>query len=68
VLKTLKNYKVKVVLSGVQPGVYDELIKSGIEQYIEKELICSHYDIAKPKAIEVLNQLKRDKKKPESGS
>ena len=61
VLKTLKNYKVKVVLSGVQPGVHAELIKSGIEQYIDKDLICPHYDIAKIKAIEKLNDLKRKK-------
>lgn len=59
VLKTLKNYKVKVVLSGVQPGVYDSLIKSGVEQYISRDLICSHYDIAKPKAIETLNEFNR---------
>ena len=59
VLKTLKNYKVKVILSGVQKGVYDELIKSDIQHYIPLEFICNHYDIAKAKAIETLNQLKK---------
>lgn len=63
VLKTLNNYKVKIVLSGVQKGVYDELIKSNIEQYIPVENICSHYDIAKPKAIELLNELENNKLK-----
>jgi sulfate permease, SulP family len=57
VLKTLKNYKVKVVLSGVQQGVYNELIKSDIEHYIPKDLICPHYDIAKVKAVESLDEI-----------
>lgn len=59
VLKTLKNYKVKIVLSGVQKGVFDELIKSDILNYIPLELICSHYDIAREKAVETLDQLKK---------
>jgi len=57
VLKTLRHYHVKVVLSGVQKGVYDELIKSDIEQYIPIDMICNHYDIARPKAIEILKTL-----------
>jgi len=57
VLKTLKHYKVKVVLSGVQKSVYDELIKSDIEHYIPLDSICNHYDIAKPKAIEILKEI-----------
>jgi SulP family sulfate permease len=57
VLKTLKHYKVQVVLSGVQPGVYDEMIKGGVEKYISKEFITPHYDIAKAKAIEALSPL-----------
>jgi SulP family sulfate permease len=56
VLKTLKHYKVQVILSGVQPGVYEEMIKGGVEQYISKEFITPHYDIAKAKAIEALKQ------------
>jgi len=59
VLKTLHNYKVQVVLSGVQPAVYDSLIDSGIEQYIPAELITPHYDIAKVRAIEVLEKMKK---------
>jgi sulfate permease, SulP family len=58
VLKTLKNYKVRIVLSGVQQGVYDTLIKSDIEHYIPVDHICPHYDIAKVKAVETLNQMK----------
>jgi SulP family sulfate permease len=57
VLKTLKQYNVKVVLSGVQKNVYDELMKSDIEKYLPAEQICSHYDIARPKAIELLKEI-----------
>jgi SulP family sulfate permease len=63
VLKTLNNFKVKIVLSGVQPGVYEELMKSDIEHYLPKDHICNHYDIAKPKAIEVLNAMEKSSKK-----
>jgi SulP family sulfate permease len=63
VLKTLNNFKVKIVLSGVQPGVYEELMKSDIEHYLPKDHICTHYDIAKPKAIEVLNAMDKQSKK-----
>ncbi|HVN58010.1 MAG TPA: SulP family inorganic anion transporter [Bacteroidales bacterium] len=59
VLKTLNHYRVKVVLSGVQQGVYDELMKSGIEKYISKEYITPHYDIAKVKAVEALDAISR---------
>ena len=38
VLKTLNNYKVKIILSGVRQGVYDTLITSDIEHYISKDL------------------------------
>jgi SulP family sulfate permease len=62
VLKTLNNFKVKIFLSGVRKEVFDELIKSDIEKYIPVENICSHYDIAKPKAIEVLNELNTKRK------
>ena len=59
VLKTLKNYKVKIILSGVRPGVYETLIEADVEHYISTDLICPHYDIAKVKAVEVLNELKK---------
>jgi SulP family sulfate permease len=59
VLKTLKNYKVKIVLSGVQPSVHETLIKSDIEHFIPKDLICPHYDIAKVKAVEALMELNK---------
>ncbi|HRW85741.1 MAG TPA: SulP family inorganic anion transporter, partial [Bacteroidales bacterium] len=51
VLKTLNHYKVKIVLSGVQPGVYDTLIKSDIENFIPRDQICSEYNLAKLKAV-----------------
>jgi SulP family sulfate permease len=54
VLKTLKNSKVQVVLSGVQQSVYDEMVKGGIEQYISKEFITADYSIAREKAISAL--------------
>jgi sulfate permease, SulP family len=63
VLKTLNNYKVKIILSGVQPGVYDALTKSDIEHYLPKDHICSHYDIAKLKAIEVLKAMEKSSKR-----
>jgi SulP family sulfate permease len=58
VLKTLKHYKVKIILSGVQQGVYDELIKANIEHYISKDNITHNYDAAKGRAIEALESLK----------
>ena len=63
VLKTLNNFKVKIVLSGVQPAVYEELIKADIEHFIPNDLICPHYDIAKVKAIEVLKAMDKPDKK-----
>lgn len=59
VLKTLNNYKVKIILSGVQPGVRETLLKSDIEHYIPIDYICPHYDIAKAKAIETLSEIKK---------
>jgi SulP family sulfate permease len=61
VLKTLKNYKVKIILSGVRQGVYDTLIEADIEHYISKDLICPHYDIAKVKAVEILSEMRKVK-------
>jgi sulfate permease, SulP family len=55
VLKTLKHYKVHVILAGVQQSVYDELIKGRVDQYISKEMITTGYDSAREKAIEALN-------------
>jgi len=59
VLKTLNHYKVKIVLSGVQPGVYDTLIKSDIENFIPRDQICSEYNLAKLKAVALLDSIKR---------
>jgi SulP family sulfate permease len=58
VLKTLRSYKVKVILSGVQQGVYNELLKSDIHHYIPKENICFDYDCAKIKAEEIFKEYK----------
>ena len=55
VLKTLKSYKVKVILSGVRQSVYDELIKSNIEHYVPIANICSTYESAKDLAEKALS-------------
>ncbi len=54
VLKTMKSYKVKVILSGLQQGVYDELVKSSIEKYIPRDNLCFDYECAKSKAEEII--------------
>lgn len=59
VLKTLKNFKVRIVLSGVQPSVYETLINSDIEHYIPRDLITPNYDIAKVKAVEALSEINK---------
>jgi SulP family sulfate permease len=56
VLKTLRSYKVRVILSGVQQGVYNEILKSNIGLYIPKENICFDYDCAKIKAEEIFKE------------
>ena len=56
VLKTLNHIKVKVTLSGGRQSVYDELIKSDIEYYISKDLICQNYETAILKAEEALKK------------
>jgi sulfate permease, SulP family len=50
VLRTLRDYKVEVVLSGVRPEVEKELIAAGIEEFIPLENICAVFDTAKRKA------------------
>lgn len=51
VLKTLNDYKVEVVLSGVRPEVEKELLDAGVEKYIPRENICSAFDLAQKKAV-----------------
>jgi SulP family sulfate permease len=58
VLKTLRSYKVRVILSGVQKGVYNEILKSNIGLYIPKDNICFDYDCAKIKAEEIFKEYK----------
>jgi SulP family sulfate permease len=55
VLRTLKDYKVEVVLSGVRPEVEKELIAAGVDQIIPRENICAVFDMAKSKAVSDLN-------------
>ncbi|MBE0674289.1 MAG: STAS domain-containing protein [Bacteroidales bacterium] len=52
VLKTLRDYKVEVVLSGVRPEVEKELLAAGVEQYIPREHICAVFDLAKKQAVD----------------
>lgn len=52
VLKTLRDYKVEVVLSGVRPEVEKELLEAGIEEYIPREHICAVFDTARKRAID----------------
>lgn len=54
VLKTLRDYKVEVVLSGVRPEVEKELLAAGIEEFVPRENICAVFDAAKKKAIDDL--------------
>ena len=54
VLRTLKDYKVEVVLSGVRPEVEKELLAAGIDQLIPRENICAVFDMAKNKAVKDL--------------
>ena len=51
VLKTMRNYRVRVILSGVRQNVHEELLKGGIVQYMAKEDICANYDLAKERAL-----------------
>jgi sulfate permease, SulP family len=56
VLRTLKDYKVEVVLSGVRPEVEKELLAAGIDQIIPRENICAVFDMAKTKAVTDMKQ------------
>ena len=51
VLRTLKDYKVEVVLSGVRPEVEKELLAAGVDKLIPRENICAVFDMAKSKAV-----------------
>jgi SulP family sulfate permease len=63
VLITLHQYKVRVILSGVQPAVYEELKRGGVNKYISDENICSNYDEARIKGIALTEELTKHKKK-----
>jgi sulfate permease, SulP family len=51
VLRTLKDYKVEVVLSGVRPEVEKELLAAGVDKLVPRENICAVFDMAKSKAV-----------------
>jgi SulP family sulfate permease len=58
VLRTLRNFDVLVILSGIQPEVLNTLSKSGIEEFIDNKYICPGYDCARKIAVEALNNVK----------
>ena len=45
---------IKVVLSGVRPGVQSTLFKSGFRELIGEDNICSHINVALAKAKEMI--------------
>lgn len=53
-VKYLKTRNVKIILSGVQPGVKKELEKTRIDFLIGRNNICDNYNEAKTKALKVL--------------
>ena len=54
-IKYLKVRNVKIILSGVQPGVKKELEKTRIDFLIGRNNICDNYIEAKAKALKVLD-------------
>jgi len=61
VLRTLRDYKVEVVLSGVRPEVEKELLAAGIDEFIPREHICAVFDLAREKVIGDMNAVNRDR-------
>jgi len=52
--KRSQKEKIKVILSGVTTGVFETLKKSGFNEEIGEEFICSHISIALEKAREIM--------------
>jgi SulP family sulfate permease len=52
--KRSQREKIQVVLSGVTPGVFETLKKSGFTEEIGEEFVCSHISIAMEKAREII--------------
>jgi len=61
VLRTLRDYKVEVVLSGVRPEVEKELLAAGIDEFIPREHICAVFDLAREKVIGDMNAVNRER-------
>ena len=55
-IKDLKSRRTQVVLSGVQPEVIEELVKSGIPQLIGTENVTSNFDLAIARAEEIMQK------------
>jgi len=49
-IKTLQNFNVKVVLSGVRKEVYADLERCGVDKLIGKENILPSFDLALDRA------------------
>ncbi|MCQ2252426.1 MAG: sulfate permease [Bacteroidales bacterium] len=56
-LEDLKELDVKVVLSGVNESVYTELNKTGIVEKLNSRNVCSNFDLASQRALEVLGEM-----------
>ncbi|MCQ2973952.1 MAG: SulP family inorganic anion transporter [Bacteroidales bacterium] len=57
VIDEIHAVNVKIVLSGVNESVRSELERSGLADKLDKLNICSNFDIAKVRAVEVLNEI-----------
>ena len=53
VLSELKSKNIKIILSGVNPEVKNELMRSKIAPLLGEENICDHFDKAKALALEI---------------
>jgi SulP family sulfate permease len=59
VLDDLKEINVKVVLSGVNESVFQELNKTGLMEKLGAQNVCSNFDLASQRAKVVLEELKK---------
>ncbi len=55
-LRNAKKEGIQVILSGVNPGVYDTLSKAGITSELGEEFVCSHISEAVQKANEIVSK------------
>ena len=59
VLDDLKEINVKVVLSGVNESVFQELNKTGLIEKLNPQNVCSNFELASERAKVVLGELKK---------